>query len=612
MSRKLMFWFLLISIIPLYIAGIFIYQSNLDVLTKQSQSRLVSVVKLKNQYLSNMINNYLKDINYLVHNETTGIFLSELTNVYQGNKNNIRSFKWEMVYDKFSQHLLEFRNNRGYQDILLFDLSGTILFSANTNTELGREFFERLEPKSRFKQAFSKAIKTGHVIFTDFEINNQNQVNAYLLQIITDQLGDKVGLAAIPFPYKTLSKVLRDQLNMGKTQDTYLIGQDKIMRTQSRFSGHNAILKQLVDTQASQDWLKALTSKQTNENAKIKVYTDYRGVEVLGSWDTLIIADKSLAIINEIDWSEISEPITKMKESLITTGLISVGIVFIVVLIVAHSISGSLTHSVSDISSSSSQIDATMSQQASVSQSLTSSITEITSTINELDTTAKNNTKQAENIINETEQGKKLAEQGSIKIASTVEDMSKLKDEMTAITEQIDSLNVQIQEISNITYMVLELADQTRMLSLNAAVEAIRSGEHGAGFKVVAKEIRNLSDESKRSAKQIGQLLRDIQKSMTTTMTSTSNSVKTMNKSVDISSEISETFNSLAQTYIGTANDLEQIVQNIKQETLSIKQVYDAMVSIQQGQSENTRGFKQVQENIINLGNVAKRLKDMV
>lgn len=614
LSKKLMLWFLTMAMIPLCLVGYFIFQSSIDVLSHQAQSRLGSVVELKNEFMKTVVNQYVNDLEFLTENENTGKLLSELLQVYQGNRNNIKSFRWEMVIEEFSTPLKTFRQNRGYSDLLLLDLKSTLLFSTHDETELGRPFITTANQDSFFSQAFIKAVNTGHPIFTDFEKNENNQIQAFLFQIVTDELGDKIGVIAIPFPYHQLSKIILEQLNMGKTQDTYLVGSDKKMRTPSRFSGYDEVLKQLVDTQASRAWLNSLDNagNEKQKTIKIDVYQDYRGIEVLGSWSTLQIADKSLAIINEVDWSEVREPVTQMRNLLIITGLITFVVVLLVVMLVSHSISKPLTNSVADISSSSSQINATMTQQSSISQSLTTSITEITSTITQLDATAKNNTQQAESIIQETNQGKQLAETGNQKVENTVTDLNNIKDEMTGLTTEIDALNEQTQEISKITYMVLDLADQTRMLSLNAAVEAIRSGEHGVGFNVVAREIRALSDESKSSAEQIRKLLLSIQKSTEKTVNSTTNSVKSMKKSVDTATELKETFNNMATTYIATANNLEQIVLNIKQETQSIKQIYEAMKSIQQGQSENTKGYEQIQDSINNLGQVAMRLKQIV
>ena len=318
-----------------------------------------------------------------------------------------------------------------------------------------------------------------------------------------------------------------------------------------------------------------------------------------------------MAIINEIDWSEVIEPVIKMRDLFILTALITLAIIIVVVFFIAHSISKPLIHSIADISSSSAQIDSTMSQQSAVNQSLTSSITEITSTINELEATAKKNTEHSENVINEFKQGKLLAEQGNEKIAQTLEDLNNIKEEMSSINEQIEQLNEQTSEISKIIYMVLDLADQTRMLSLNAAVEALRSGEHGVGFNIVAKEIRLLSDESKSSARKIGQLLKNIQHSSQITVKSTSKGVKSMKNSVDIANEVSQTFNTMADTYINTVDNLEQIIINIKQETDSIQQINSVMNNVQHGQSENSNSFQQIKENISSLGKVAERLRKM-
>ncbi|WP_313655884.1 methyl-accepting chemotaxis protein, partial [Planktothrix agardhii] len=82
-------------------------------------------------------------------------------------------------------------------------------------------------------------------------------------------------------------------------------------------------------------------------------------------------------------------------------------------------------------------------------------------------------------------------------------------------------LDEQINQISIVTNLVTDLANQTNMLALNASIEAVRAGEYGKGFAVVAGEIRKLADQSKNSATQINHLITETQKSLQTTVSVT-------------------------------------------------------------------------------------------
>ncbi len=121
----------------------------------------------------------------------------------------------------------------------------------------------------------------------------------------------------------------------------------------------------------------------------------------------------------------------------------------------------------------------------------------------------------------------------SVKLASTAEELLSLSEELSAtgenfaqnsmhlaesnehLTKQVEELKAKMKEIENINEMVTELAMESRILGINAAIESGKAGEYGIGFSVVADEIRRLATESKQSAKEISQNINGIEASFT-------------------------------------------------------------------------------------------------
>ncbi|MBE0647103.1 MAG: methyl-accepting chemotaxis protein, partial [Bacteroidales bacterium] len=95
-------------------------------------------------------------------------------------------------------------------------------------------------------------------------------------------------------------------------------------------------------------------------------------------------------------------------------------------------------------------------------------------------------------------------------IANTIEGMNKIRQQMTAIAGMVVRLSEQSQTIGEITATVNELAEQSNLLAVNAAIEAAKAGEHGKGFTVVAQEIKMLADRSKEATYQVRNILRDV------------------------------------------------------------------------------------------------------
>lgn len=114
-------------------------------------------------------------------------------------------------------------------------------------------------------------------------------------------------------------------------------------------------------------------------------------------------------------------------------------------------------------------------------------------------------TKVAENASKTSEEGMKAVE-------SIVVQMNDIDDTVKGLSEIINGLGNRSNEIGNIVGLITDISAQTNLLALNAAIEAARAGEHGKGFSVVADEVRKLAEQSAESARQISQLVTDIQK----------------------------------------------------------------------------------------------------
>ncbi|MEM8604120.1 MAG: methyl-accepting chemotaxis protein, partial [Cyanobacteria bacterium P01_H01_bin.121] len=198
-----------------------------------------------------------------------------------------------------------------------------------------------------------------------------------------------------------------------------------------------------------------------------------------------------------------------------------------------------LQNSVNTITNVSSEIATTVEEQERIFSEQAASVTQTTATIEQLGTSTLQAAAQADSSAEGARQALEISGSGTVTVDQTMEGTTELRQKVEAIANQIMQLSDQTNQISVISDLVADLANQTNMLSLNAAVEAARAGEQGRGFAVVAGEIRKLADLSKNSADKINTLVTDIQTSINSTVMVTDEGTKTAAQGLQLAEKTS-------------------------------------------------------------------------
>ena len=184
--------------------------------------------------------------------------------------------------------------------------------------------------------------------------------------------------------------------------------------------------------------------------------------------------------------------------------------------------------------------------------------------------------------------------------------MFAIRHKIQTIAELILELSDFVQSISSTIGLVEDIAEQTNLLALNAAVEAARAGEHGKGFAVVASEIRKLADESKQATTKIISLINDIQQTANSTVLATEEGTKEIESGLELAHIISENIEQLINAMNEISSNMKEIIissNRINDDSKSsndyIKEISKMIEDNKKITSENDVIFEQI-ENVSN------------
>jgi twitching motility protein PilJ len=244
-------------------------------------------------------------------------------------------------------------------------------------------------------------------------------------------------------------------------------------------------------------------------------------------------------------------------------------------------------------------------QQAQQISSATSAINQIVSS---MDVVSKDSAESAD----VAERSVKIASRGAEVVRETISGMDSIRDQIQETSKRIKRLGESSQEIGSIVELINDIAEQTNILALNAAIQAASAGEAGRGFAVVADEVQRLAERSTSATKRIETLVQTIQSDTNEAV----NSMEQTTAEVVAGARLAEDAGSALGDIERVSHDLSALIQNIstaaREQSAAATDVSHSMTAIQEITSQTSQGASQTADSIGTLAQLASDLRRSV
>ena len=290
-------------------------------------------VKPYDKYLANNINGNILQKLFITDNP----FISYSKHKLFNSKMNLT---YDKVHKKNHEKFINILNRHNFYDIFLIDNSGNIVYSVIKELDFGTNLNSGIYKDSSLGTVYRNAIKKNKISFSDFkpyEPSYNKPVAFFAMPIIKNK--KNIGVIAFQLSVDELNRIMTfdeswEEIGLGQTGESYLVGQDYLMRSDSRFKNSiaNKYINDLSTTVGIVNVHSVAVEDALKGNSGHRKVKDYRGVEVLSAYTSINVLDNIWALAVEIDEKEVENEILKILKTIFLSGIILV-ILFMMILV---------------------------------------------------------------------------------------------------------------------------------------------------------------------------------------------------------------------------------------------------------------------------------------
>ena len=656
---KIVFWIFLLTALPLLAVSIFSTMYAVAVLRAEAEAKLQAVAELKEKQLLEIFQHWSHDVVDFASNPDVISNLAELSVGFQElggqrvrllylNKEDLEDAGDGSAYSSTHRELHRFTARyaalQGYDDVVMVDLYGNLIYSLKKDQDYGLNLlsgtFKGGGHAGVYRQAETDT--AGKAFLVDVSAGS-NDITMHIGAPCYSE-GELIGIVFFDCPFGMINVLMQQRAGMGQTGETYLVGSDLRMRSDSYLAPERLSVAASLAGTIEENGVDTFSVREALAGRSgSSVIRDYRDVLVLSVYCPVKTMGLEWALLAEIDHSEAVRPAQVLRTRLLVMAAAITALVVIFGLIAARGITepinrvagiarsmargtlpesveikrhdeignlgdslnvmiiswrkivAQLTEGATNLSSSSAEIAASAEQTARGAESQMEQIVKTSAGMEEMSTSIQ---EVSENAMATS----KEAEDSSLRAKASA---GKIKEAIEGILESgksIAQLNERVQEVGKVVEIIGGIAEQTNILSLNAAIEAARAGEQGKGFDVVAGEIRNLALGTTESTAEIREILEEIQKE-------TGRAVDTIESGTAKTGMVGESLDVILEGLLATTEKVQLISSLAAEQSKTAEEIAESLQKISQVSQDSAGSSIESKNAITELVELAERLK---
>jgi methyl-accepting chemotaxis protein len=277
-----------------------------------------------------------------------------------------------------------------------------------------------------------------------------------------------------------------------------------------------------------------------------------------------------------------------------------------------HTTISEVTEASAAVASASTQISSSTEEMAAGAQEQTSQASEVASAVEEMTKTIIENSKNASNTSDTAKESKQAAEQGGKIVEDTIAGMTTIANVVKMSADTVKELGKSSDQIGEIISVIDDIADQTNLLALNAAIEAARAGEQGRGFAVVADEVRKLAERTTKATKEIAGMIKKIQGETAGAVNAMEQGTQKVDEGMQLADKAGESLKDIVDISQRVTDMVNQIAAASEEQSSASEQISKNVEAISAVTNQTATGTQQIAHAAEDLNRLTENLSQLV